>query len=608
MPCIIYVFCLTLAQNLLDQNTRLILCPLLRRLKIRPDLAFLIILPFSLKATMNITVKSTAQYSTILLLVLVLFQCANPIAPTGGPRDETPPKIDSLESTPNKQTNFSQRSFELTFDEWIKLEDVFTQVVVSPPLDFEVALKRKTVLFEIKEGDTLRANTTYTINFGEAIQDLNESNPAKNLRFVFSTGPFLDSLSMSGQLVDVTTRKPVEEAYFMLYENTADSVVRTLRPYYFGQSDENGFFSIENLKPGNYKGFALKSTGANKYLYTNQGSELGIVDSLIPIQAGSSPNLQIMMFVEDKPLRINGKDAREYGLVKIIFNQPDPRDVSIDLPDGLVSNWASEVINDTIKVWYQNPADTAWQFYVRKDSTLNDTIEIRTPNRSNYLRNARFFRKGRVPRGNLNLSPGDQVQIEWNRPIERIDTNYIQVSKGNEIIPLKTIAIDSNQLRMVTLDFAYQQDSVYNVLALPGAFVDWTGVINDSINLDYKIGNLEDYGNIILKIDGLDSTQSYLCELLQGTSLVDTFYIDQQPAFEYRKNTLRSGQYSIRIIEDRNQNRYWDTGNYDRKEQPELIFTKKLDQLRANWDLEVTVNLPDLFGIEVKETSSNNRR
>ena len=558
---------------------------------------------------MNSTVKSTAQYSALLLLCFTLWQCANPLSPTGGPRDETPPVVDTLESTPNKQTNFNQRSFELTFDEWIKLEDAFTQVVVSPPLDFEVSLNRKTVLFEIKEGDTLRANTTYTVNFGEAIQDLNESNPAKNLRFVFSTGDFLDSLSMKGQLVDVVTRKPVEEAYFMLYENTADSVVRTERPYYFGQSDENGFFSIENLKPGNYKGFALKSNGANKYLYSNQGSELGFVDSLIVIQPGNSPDLQVMMFVENKPLRVNGKDAREYGVVKIIFNQNDPRDVEIDIPDGLVSKWTSEIVKDTIKVWYQNPTDTAWQFYVRKDSTLNDTIDIRTPNRATYLRNARFARKGRVPSGGvLSLTPGDKVQIEWNHPVESIDTNYIQISKGNNIVPLKSIEIDSSQSRLVTLDFDYQQDSVYNVFALPGAFVDWSGVVNDSINLDYRIGNLENFGNIILKMNGLDSSQYYLCELMQGTTLVDTFYIDRQANFEYRKNTLKAGQYSVRIIEDRNQNRLWDTGNYDRKEQPELIFTKKLDQLRANWDLEVSVNLPDLFAIEMKESTSGSRR
>ncbi|MEM9850056.1 MAG: Ig-like domain-containing protein, partial [Bacteroidota bacterium] len=144
-------------------------------------------------------------FSSLIFSSFILIQCANPGTLTGGPKDEQPPRLDSLESTPNLQTNFEVQDIVLTFDEWIKLNNPFTQIVVSPPLDPkpEVSLKGKSVLIEFDETTELRANATYTINFGEAIQDLTEGNPAENLRFVFSTGDFIDSLEVSGQIKDL---------------------------------------------------------------------------------------------------------------------------------------------------------------------------------------------------------------------------------------------------------------------------------------------------------------------------------------------------------------------------------------------------------------------
>ena len=151
----------------------------------------------------------------------ILFSCATPIAPDGGPKDETPPQVDSIGTTPNFQTNFQKQRIEITFDEWIKLDDVFNEVVVSPPLNKrpQITTKGKTVRVDFDEEEVLREAATYTINFGEAVQDLTESNPAEDLRFVFSTGDFIDSLEISGTIKDVLTNEPVEGALFMLYDN-----------------------------------------------------------------------------------------------------------------------------------------------------------------------------------------------------------------------------------------------------------------------------------------------------------------------------------------------------------------------------------------------------
>ena len=159
------------------------------------------------------------------LFVLSIYQCANIVAPVGGPKDETPPMLDSSATTPNYQTNYTKSPIILTFNEWIALKDAITQVVVSPPLQFplEVKLKKKSIYVNFNEKEELKENTTYTINFGESISDFTEGNVPPSMRYVFSTGPIIDSIQFTAKLVDLDTKKPIEDAILMLYVNKADS-------------------------------------------------------------------------------------------------------------------------------------------------------------------------------------------------------------------------------------------------------------------------------------------------------------------------------------------------------------------------------------------------
>lgn len=547
---------------------------------------------------------------SLLACFFYLGSCANPTAPAGGPRDEQAPQIDSTRTTPNFQTNFNQSYFEITFDEWVELKDVREQVVVSPPLDFELSLKKKTVRFEVREGDSLRANTTYTVNFGEAVKDLTEGNPAENLRFVFSTGDVLDSLSISGQLYDVITREAVEEAYFMLYDNLSDTVVSTQRPYYFGRTDEFGRFTIENLQAGTFKGFALKAGAVSGYLYTNAGEQIGFLDSLIEVQPGSRLELEIPMFIEAKPLRFFNVISDQYGLAKLLFNQPPPEDLELVLPDSLVFSYFNyESSRDTLLVWYNQSPVQAWSVIMQRDSTFLDTASIRALDKETFLANSRLMLKGRNNSGTKNLAPGAAIRLEWNRPLASIDTSLIEVYKDSLQLPINRVTVDSLAFRETQISVTFQQDSTYRLLVLPGAVEDQYGIRNqDTVELNYRIGNLEDYGNIAVNFTGVDSTLHYRGELRQGDQLLDTFYLSEQSSFRYEKRILQPRKYTIRIIEDRNQNRRWDTGDYLSGRQAEPIYTKELEPLRANWDLEETINLPDLKTIIVPENPTNSNR
>ncbi|MEL6922896.1 MAG: Ig-like domain-containing protein, partial [Bacteroidota bacterium] len=193
----------------------------------------------------------------MLFVSILLSDCATPGNPDGGPRDEQPPQLDSLSSTPNYQTNFTKQRLEFTFDEWVKLNNPVKEVLVSPPFikSLNLTIRKKTVRVEFPEDEELKENTTYTINFGDAIQDLTESNPVPDFRFVFSTGDEIDSLSINGSIKDAITGEPVPDVRVFLYYNQADSVVRTIKPYYFAKADKNGSFKIENLPAATFKAF-----------------------------------------------------------------------------------------------------------------------------------------------------------------------------------------------------------------------------------------------------------------------------------------------------------------------------------------------------------------
>ena len=232
-----------------------------------------------------------------LFFTLLLCACARQGTPTGGPKDTTPPKVDTITSTRNFSTRFSGRRIELVFDEWVTLSDVGAQVVVSPTLPKrpEVKLKGKKVIVELPEEDTLRPNTTYTINFGTAVKDLHEGNPAENLRFVFSTGDYLDSLTVSGFVFDAFSGEPVDKISVMLYETRADSAVRKERPYYFARTNKTGQFSIQNVRPGNFKVAAIDDTSGD-LKWDGQNERIGFPDAMLSVTYTSQCAFSLKLF------------------------------------------------------------------------------------------------------------------------------------------------------------------------------------------------------------------------------------------------------------------------------------------------------------------------
>ncbi len=200
---------------------------------------------------------------------------------TGGIKDEIPPEV--VGSKPdNYSINFDRDKIEIEFNEFIVLEDINQELVVSPPLEERVnaRIKNKSILIDLE--NELRPNTTYTLNFGEAIVDNNEGNPLSNYEFVFSTGDYLDSLSVGGKLsmaFDLSLTEP--PVFIMLYDKHEDSIVFNEIPVYIGKPDKKGSFRINNLRADTFKIFALKDVN-NNFLFDLPNEEIAFLeDSLI---------------------------------------------------------------------------------------------------------------------------------------------------------------------------------------------------------------------------------------------------------------------------------------------------------------------------------------
>ncbi|MBZ4189928.1 Ig-like domain-containing domain [Niabella beijingensis] len=235
---------------------------------------------------------------TVILLVLSGGGCANIVPPTGGPRDSLPPQI--VRVTPADRTkHFDQEKITFYFDEYVDLNDVYQNLVISPlPKSVpQVDRKLKTVTVRLK--DSLQPNTTYVLNFTNVIKDITEGNKAKDMLYVVTTGDYFDSLQLSGNVKMAKTIKADSTLTVMLHSNLEDSAVFKQRPEYIAKVDSTGDFLFRYLRPGTYRIYALKDEGGS-YLYTSKTQGFAFADSPVVVSATPPPPVRLYAYAEEE--------------------------------------------------------------------------------------------------------------------------------------------------------------------------------------------------------------------------------------------------------------------------------------------------------------------
>tara|TARA_R110002012_G_scaffold79823_6_gene202735 strand:+ start:12298 stop:13917 length:1620 start_codon:yes stop_codon:yes gene_type:complete len=530
--------------------------------------------------------KKMLGFLFVAFTVLALWQCAKRGSPSGGPKDVTPPKLVRAEPE-NFTINFKSEKIRLYFDELIKLEDVQNQLVVSPPFKNPATITPMggpSKYIEVVINDTLRENTTYTINFGQSIVDNNEGNPNSFLTYVFSTGDYLDSLTLNGAVKDAINRKADEFISVMLYEIDSaytDSTIYKEPPLYITNTgDSLPFFELKNLKGGKYALFGLKDVNKNN-MFNQAQDKIGFIEDTITLPTDSIYVLNLFQEELNYKPSVPSLTAKN----KIIFGyQGDYRDMEIEtltlMPDSVKSTILKERDKDTLNYWF-TPTDLDSIIFTVK----NDEVEVLDT----------FTVKMRdLPMDSLKLSTSvsgkfnfeDTFSVLANTPIASLDTSQVSLMVSDTIPANYSFELDTLNNK-VDFDFEAEPNQKYSFSFLPGAITDFFGVQNDTLDYNLSTGGLSDYGNLTMILGG-EVNYPVIVQLTNEKGVVQREIIAAEPqSFEF--NNLSPGNYIARVVLDKNGNGQWDTGNFLEKRQPEEIsYYPGAIEIRANWIKEET--------------------
>ena len=518
------------------------------------------------------------------LLSIFWSGCANIGQPDGGIRDITPPLMDTAQSTPGLQRNFhpdqDHEPIILKFNEWVKLEDAFKQVIISPPTQYppEILLKGKGVQIKLDPREVLLPQTTYTINFGKAVKDLTEGNVVKDLRYVFSTGDIIDTGSINGKVQEALTRDTKEDLLVMLYYSDDDTIVYKRKPIYFSRTNKDGSFIIRNIKDTTYKIMVLEEANSN-YLYDQDKENIGFFQRRVHTGEDSSV-IHIAYYKSFIKPKVTGYSTDVPGLTKINSNVT-LEDLEVKaLTDSM--HLYTMLSKDTLMVYYLPASAKNWQLEVSTKSKIIDTIPINKFKKQSID----SFKAIDVVKGLQVLAPDEFKAIAFNHPVGSIDTNLIRLTDDttNEILPLR---INSDSIpNTFFLHCPCQESHTYTLRILPGAVKDYaSNAMKDTIKLNLKGLGQDEGGSLIIDVTDLDSTKEYAISIVQDDKARMTRIVRSASKAEIQYLHLIPGGYAIQIVEDINKNKKWDPGDYITKTPPEKILVQKNYNVRANWEL-----------------------
>lgn len=525
--------------------------------------------------------KTFRNFLVVLFGLLLFSNCAKKGAPSGGPRDSIPPLI--IKSNPeNFTTNFSGDEIRIYFDEYIKLKDLQQNLIISPPLDYQPIITPlgTSKVLKIKILDTLKENTTYSINFGKSIVDNNEENEFEYFKYIFSTGAYIDSLTVSGRIEDALLLKPTAPTTVMLYEITeefTDSIIYSEKPTYITiTKDSTQTFELSNLKEGKYLLLALQEK-INNYIFEPKKDKIGFVNEVVSTPNDSTYRIAIFSELIDYAIARPSQVSKH----EILFGYEGQVDTLDVIP---ISNVPAEF---EYRSFFGARKDTLHFFFKPAiDIEQTDTLEFLTRNRSQLdtviVRMRDLFADSlRITRlGRTTVIPRDTLKLQLNLPLEQLNEEHIKVMNKDSMPVSFQTAID-RRYNIASIIFDKTDEQQYSVAIFPNAFVDYFENTNDTLSYGIRTTELSDYGELGMRLENI-SNFPVLVELVNSKyKVVASEYLNsnEELYFDY----LSPDQYYFRIIFDTNQNGRWDTGSFLQKRQPEKViyFPKPID-IRTN--------------------------
>ncbi len=577
---------------------------------------------------------------SVLRAVVVLFfasaffsRCASMMIPTGGPRDTLPPVIVNM--TPD---NFStdrplvgHGKIYIEFDEFVQLKDQQKEFFTSPQMKKKptVTLRGRGIVIQLR--DTLLPNTTYALNFGSALRDNNEGNPLHSMRYVFSTGPEIDSMILSGYTADAYKADSVSKTFIWFFpadsvEDIAeyDSTIFKYKPAVIARAENNGIFIAQNLKPVPYRVYAVQDKNDNQ-LYEPGSDQVGFLDgtynpAALPDFAmwydslrhyvSAEPQLYLRMFT-DRAFRrqVLAQSERPFQHKALLyFSAPHPQIDSIrfdSIPEGGFIVDPQTVGRDTLALWFTVPSaqlpDTlrgsvtyfkhdsvnvlrrvteplklSWRFIETKEQQREREKLERERRRAEEAGEEWTEPKKPSPFAfklplNGEINPENHLTVDFDYPLARLDSAAMLLTLLKADNSVEDVPVrfvrDTALLRRWYVRAPWKPEGQYTLTIPAGAITDVAGFTNDSIVGKYTVLDPEKFATVKIDVRGREGVQ-YIVQLLDGSGSLKQ---ERRGVVSgpVRFNYVSPGEIKFRVIEDLNGNGKWDSGDVVARRQPE---------------------------------------
>lgn len=543
---------------------------------------------------MNFKILKYSINILAIVAILLFNKCAQVLPLNGGARDTQAPKL--LKSVPeNASLNFKAKAIEFSFDEFVQVKDIANQLVVTPRTKELPVVEARGKVITVKFNEDLLPNTTYRLFFGNAIVDMHEANGINNFEYVFSTGNRIDSFSLKGTAITAFNLKPAADITIGLF-SISDTTFSGKKPVYFTKTDNNGHYQLSYLPANTFKLLAFGDK--NKNLMYDSPQELVAFSDQI-IKTGNDSIIDFKLFKEESTkLFVKRAFSPVYGIAHVIYNKEvqSTANAYYKRDDAFINQKGS--YNDTCEIYYHSVYDTLRLIIKHEGLKQMDTLAISVLSQERFQKQLTDKKLFLIADINQNSSE----KVDYFSPLtlrfnNEIDNSAIHPEKivlmqkldsGQKQVSLK---VDIGKSNKVQIAEKLSPAGEYALYLNKGAFKSKTGIENDSVRIVFKTTDPEDYASLALKLL-LPKKENYIVQILSGEErIVAEQYVELSITSSAEQNVLFKnlppGNYFVKVIEDKNKNKKWDTGSILMKNQPELIYFNAAPiKLLANWDSE----------------------
>ena len=551
------------------------------------------------------------------------------------------------------------------FNEYVQIKDLQKELYTSPAMKKQPSVVRrgKGILVTIK--DTLRPDITYAINFGASIADNNEGNPLHAMRYVFSTGNTIDSMYMSGYTADSYKADSVSRSfiYFFIADSVEtpteyDSTMFKYKPHVIARAEKNGIFIAQNLKPVNYRIYAFEDTN-NNMMYEPSIDQVGFLDTIynprympgfsiwfdsLRHYPSADPQLYFRMFMDRRFARqtLSGHERTSRHKAMLYFGAANPEVTKIEfdsIPSDRVIYDPQTVGKDTVALWFDIPAEELPDTikgtitYFKHDSVNNlvessdklrlawkyvESKEEQKEREKNEKEKERAEKNGEswvepekpnpfkvtmTTSGEVNKDK--HIDLEFDYPLTKFDSAVITLTYTTEQITdpqaMKYHFVqDTLNRRKYQLRAMWEPKAKYQLTIPAGAFSNIAREQNDTLKYNYEGSDPEKYAILNVKIKGAKRGVNYILQLTNAQGRTQKEILNASNG-NYRFEYVSPGDVMIRVVEDKNNNGKWDTGDMVLMRQPERTEIFKNEEgveaisTKANWEFDIEVDMSKLF-------------